>query len=467
MSVVHESSRAVFVLGLVGVLSGYASATNCLDHPRSKDELNQSRIEARHDAGMQDSADLHRARHVIGKEVKSSEDGRTLGRIHDIVLTPDLNSVSYVALSRGGAFGLNRDLYAIPWSAFRSGFGNTHYLPITESHLEAMNGFKEAYWPTSSSSGWAAAPGSASAPASRGTAREQSRDVQARRVSQIIGRNVKDAQGKQTGSIRDMIITRDTGQIRYTIVSCGGVLGIGSRYAAVPPGAIDLQPRGLARLNVGRDKLAAGSFSPMRWPDLSSSAFGQSVAALYGTQPGRAALGYVPPESNVMVVPQTNVQTPARPEASMPERERQVPDTRAPSPGAVSFNPSELKTIEGTVVHASWLGASAAGSGMAALRLKTADGKIVRVNLGPRDYISEQGVSLAAGDHVAVTGADVRIGWRNRFVATEVAKDGQVLKLRDPNGHPLWPESTSSDKNKESSAAIPPDYDRQNPLLDW
>ena len=112
---------------------------------------------------------------MIGKEVKSS-DGTMLGRIYDVVLTPDLSSVSYVAVSRGGAFGLGRDLYAVPWSAFQTGPGNTYYLPITVNQIKTMNGFKEAYWPASPSGQWVAATGSAVAPAFQPATPEQSRE---------------------------------------------------------------------------------------------------------------------------------------------------------------------------------------------------------------------------------------------------------------------------------------------------
>jgi len=264
---------------------------------------------------------------MIGKKVKSSEDGRTLGRVYDIVLTPDLNSVSYVALSRGGAFGLNRDLYAVPWSAFRPGFGNTYYLPITAERIETMNGFKEAYWPASSSSGWVATTGQTAVPAFRGTTREESREVQTRRVSKIIGTIVRDSRGERAGSIQDVIIARDIGQITYTIVSYGGLFGIGSRYAAVPPTAIELQPRGIARLSVDRNTLVAGSFSPMRWPDLSSPSFDQRVALLYGTQPRGEILGYVPSQRNAAVEPRTQGCTPSSADLSHPTdpgREGQV-----------------------------------------------------------------------------------------------------------------------------------------------
>ena len=265
-------------------------------------------------------------------------------------------------------------------------------------------------------------------------------------MSHILGTKVKDPQGTSSGHIRDFVFARDTGQIKYTIVSYGGVFGIGSRYAAVPPTDIELQPgQKLARLSVDHSALVASSFSPMRWPDLSSPSFEQRTARLYGIQPGGAVLGYVPPESNVTVEPRANVHNPVPQQTPAPTPEYNAPTAIPPSAGTMTFNPSEVKTIEGTIVDTGRL--RMVGPGMLGLRLKTAGGRIVLVNLGPRDYISHQDFMVVDGDHVAITGADATIGGRPVFVATQVSRAGHVLKLRDSSGHPLWLQATSADEN--------------------
>src|SRR4030042_2358131 len=80
---------------------------------------------------------LRRASNLIGSKVVSPQ-GRTLGTIYDIVLTPDYSTASYVAVSRGGLFGIGNNLYAVPWSAIRMGATDTHYLPIEEEQLRTV-----------------------------------------------------------------------------------------------------------------------------------------------------------------------------------------------------------------------------------------------------------------------------------------------------------------------------------------
>lgn len=452
MSTVRQSSRAILVLSLIGALSGYAWAGGQSDTPRSHDELstNQSQVSSRHDLSTEGSdVTLQRASKLIGSPVKSS-DGEDLGTIYDIVLTPDLDSVSYIALSRGGAFGLGRSLYAVPWSALKTGIGNNYHLPITVSHLEATEGFKEAYWPSSPTRGWmtAAATAEGTQPIYRGTTREESREVQNRRVSKIIGTNVTYTDGSKGGSVRDMVIDRDSGEVVYTIVSHGGIFGLGVNFAAVPPTAIDLQmERGVALIRADRNAIAASSFPPGQWPDLSSPTFEQRVAVLYGTQPSGTVFGFVPPEADVKTEPKAKMQGSTKECPSAKEYEGtalgyQPPKEGFDVPATMNFDPAKVRTIEGTVIDIGKSRAGPAGADMLALRLRAADGKIILVNLGPRDYISKQNFYVVNGDRITVTGSEVTAGERPVFLATEIRSDDQLLRLRNPSGHPLWLEPT-------------------------
>jgi len=78
------------------------------------------------------------------------------------------------------------------------------------------------------------------------------------------------------------------------------------------------------------------------------------------------------------------------------------------------------------------------------IRLQTDRGEI-RIRLGPADYIDSR-LKLAVGDRVEVRGRRVTVkgpfaagSARNEFIASEVKKGSQVLKLRDSaTGRYLW-----------------------------
>lgn len=121
-----------------------------------------------------------------------------------------------------------------------------------------------------------------------------------------------------------------------------------------------------------------------------------------------------------------------------------------PAPPAVSgkhafgkrawrYNPQAVETLRGKVVSLTRHTPRRPGRhAWVAMMLQTDKGN-VRVALGPADYLDQQSLKLAAGDQVKVKGVQVTHHNRTRFIAGEVKKDGQVLKLRDgTTGRPLW-----------------------------
>ncbi len=64
--------------------------------------------------------------------------------------------------------------------------------------------------------------------------------------------------------------------------------------------------------------------------------------------------------------------------------------------------------------------------------------RIRPVHLGPSWYLETQAVTFAPGDKVEVTGSRVTYQGQPTIIAAEVKKDGQVLKLRDAAGIPVW-----------------------------
>lgn len=68
---------------------------------------------------------------------------------------------------------------------------------------------------------------------------EQSKDhnktmQQVSRVSKILSTTVKNHSGDYLGDIKDLVLDPETGQVAYTVVTFGGVFGIGNKLFAVP-----------------------------------------------------------------------------------------------------------------------------------------------------------------------------------------------------------------------------------------
>jgi len=120
--------------------------------------------------------------------------------------------------------------------------------------------------------------------------------------------------------------------------------------------------------------------------------------------------------------------------------EQGQPDTRGPGMrggGHHWYDPSKAETIKGQVVQVNEI-ESRQGVHKAMSLTVNASGKTVTVHLGPVFYIEKQGVKIAAGDQVEITGVRTMRGDEEIFVAGQVRKGDQVLKLHDESGRPLW-----------------------------
>ncbi len=54
------------------------------------------------------------------------------------------------------------------------------------------------------------------------------------RTSQVIGMTVRNMDGKDIGTVNDIVLNAATGRVRYAAVSYGGFLGMGDKLFAVP-----------------------------------------------------------------------------------------------------------------------------------------------------------------------------------------------------------------------------------------
>lgn len=120
---------------------------------------------------------------------------------------------------------------------------------------------------------------SRNAPVARSSVADTKDWAQQHRVSKIMGTDVYDMQGKKIGSVRDVVIDPQTGNINYAVVSFGGVMGVGGKYFAVPWKS--LQATNDAKnyaLNVDREALkTAPGFDKDHWPDMANQQWASDV----------------------------------------------------------------------------------------------------------------------------------------------------------------------------------------------
>ncbi|MGH8588511.1 MAG: PRC-barrel domain-containing protein [Gammaproteobacteria bacterium] len=116
-------------------------------------EERQDVTEARRDL-RQDLAQTHRAKAVIGMDVKNSQ-GEALGKIHDLVLNFDDGGIAYVVISSGGLLGIGDTLHAVPWKALSlNSQANGFILNIDRTAWKNAPSFKDNDWPEVADREW-------------------------------------------------------------------------------------------------------------------------------------------------------------------------------------------------------------------------------------------------------------------------------------------------------------------------
>jgi hypothetical protein len=95
------------------------------------------------------------------------------------------------------------------------------------------------------------------------------------------------------------------------------------------------------------------------------------------------------------------------------------------------------KTISGTIkAVASYPGPD--GSVGVHLDLKTADGTMVSVHVGPALYVGQQNFWFFADDQIEVIGSKVTQEWNTPIWAKAILKGSSGLILRNDDGTPKW-----------------------------
>ena len=114
----------------------------------------------------------------------------------------------------------------------------------------------------------------------------------------------------------------------------------------------------------------------------------------------------------------------------------------APSPGAGpamgrTYDPSTVSTLRGTATAVTIVPGRGGRAGGTHLTLEGAD-QTMDVRLGPTWFLEREGVQIAKGDSIEVTGSVIGSDEDSFLIARELKKGEKVVKLRDEQGVPLW-----------------------------
>lgn len=109
--------------------------------------------------------------------------------------------------------------------------------------------------------------------------------------SSLCSDDIKNPSGETLGSVKDIMIDTETGQVQYYVMSFGGFLGMGDKLFAIPPQAITVDTENECLvMDVTKEILEdAPGFDKDHWPNMADVGFRDSVYDHYGYKYKRVA----------------------------------------------------------------------------------------------------------------------------------------------------------------------------------
>lgn len=250
-------------------------------------------------------------------------------------------------------------------------------------------------------------------------AQETASEVQAFRSSRMIGSVVQNPQGEQLGTIQDLIIDTESGQILFGVLSCCGFLGLGEDLFAIPWELFIPKPvPGIFILDVSADTLKeAPGFPPDQWPAIGDHQWGSGIYQYYGYSPRQipgAGYGY-----------------------GLTGIEPQAGGWGIATPYGREFNPETVQTFQAEVIRIDRF-VPMTGMSEGVELIVDLEGSRTEVHLGPSWYLRYQDFEIQAGDTVEVTGSRIELGGIPIVIATRIVSPEVTLNLRNELGYPVW-----------------------------
>lgn len=104
----------------------------------------------------------------------------------------------------------------------------------------------------------------------------------------LIGDHVHNMQDEHLGTVKEIMLDMQSGQVAYVVMASGGVLTIGEKLFAIPWEALALDTANhQLRLNIDKERIEnAPGFDKDRWPDMANRAWADEIHSYYGTSGG-------------------------------------------------------------------------------------------------------------------------------------------------------------------------------------
>ena len=349
-------------------------------------------------------------------------DKKDIGEVNDLIVERKSGRVIYALAGQGGVLGVGEHVVVVPFSAlFWNDQDRKLTLPMTRDRLGAAPKVTGDDWKTLTDTSRAdeiatyfnikagmndSDPGLHSQLAAA--------EWPLLRVSEVRGKKLMSDDGRELGTVNDLVVDVSTGRIAFGVVTFGGTLGFGGDKVPIPWPLFDVnKDGGLFAVKLDKEQvLAAPRLTEKDWAEFKDSKYAPRVYAHYGIN--------APWLERISSAPAT-------PEASPLTQYQQVYTTG--NEGVVTGKITSINE-----------GAPMKGvPDVTCISVQSDAGSKMMAHLAPKWYLDQQGVKFKTGDAVTINGRWADIEGSRYLIATSITgADGKSLMLRQGDGVVKW-----------------------------
>lgn len=226
-----------------------------------------------------------RASELIGTDIRNPQ-GEDLGNIEDLIINSTSGRVHYAVIAFGGFLGLGEKLFAYPVTALRASMTSDELvLDIDRERLSNAPGFERSRWPL-----WGRDTYHSDVDRYFDYTSDESGQGNFLRASELVGRDLEDAGGRDIGEIVDVVINVSQGKVSFVVVDFNRGGADDDLLHPVPFQALTLSGTNNERAmftTSSQDFDRSRGFDSNTWPDLNDPQYRRDMdAQMDGSFPG-------------------------------------------------------------------------------------------------------------------------------------------------------------------------------------
>jgi sporulation protein YlmC with PRC-barrel domain len=232
-----------------------------------------------------------RASKLIGKDVRNAQ-GEDLGDIKDVIVDINNSRVHYVVLEFGGFLGMGEKHFAYPMRVFKASADKDELvLNVDKERLKKAPGFDKDKSPDWNDPDYR---GRVDKYFGNTVVVKPQPNMRLVRGSDLIGKNVDDANGKDVGEIEDIVVNLGTGNIHYAVLEFDKAWSLGDKRYVFPMKSFRTGAKtgDDLVLNVTREQVdRMPGFDANKWPDLNDSRWNREIDSNFSNSRPRPTAG--------------------------------------------------------------------------------------------------------------------------------------------------------------------------------